>query len=275
MTAFLYFVAGRSKPLERSELATLGLAHVVDDGLPYNAELGRGPSDTRGMLVVNQPALGDWQPVYRPEEQAWRRRPGSSSEDEVWVGYYTAAPPTPATLSRLEQLPGELVRLADGRQWLVPRVRVVWGPERAESAVDLPAYVDLDDAGRPIRGAVLARYRRLAAICDGYWDAWYQAVTAALAAQAASYAISYPTLAEDAAAVLGENYRVTLFESALLELFTTSRSGGLREACDVLGAACDCDLAHALLLERHGLLAEKKTDGEAGQAGVEPAADST
>jgi hypothetical protein len=244
----LYYIAGRRKFLSKPELKALGLAHVTDDGSPPHNGESAGPDGKNGWLVADTTRLGPYQPAYRPDEQQWRKRPRRQGDDgpDIHVGYYRAAPPTPATLARAELLSGPQMKLADGNLWQVPLVRMV--RSASESDYALPRYVDVDDEGRPIAGAVIDRYCELVRRCDGVWEAWLAAISGALAKNQERFVVQFETWMEDAAFVLGQNYRLDLFECVLLRLFTFD--GGAREAADLLLAAVDAPFAQQLLVQK-------------------------
>ncbi len=242
MSGFLYFIANRNAPLSDADLEALGLAYTSNDGRPgYNARWDVGPSGEPGWCLAYQDRLGDWQPVYRPDEQRWRRVPGS---DGVWIGFYTAAPPTSDTLARGTMIDGNELLLGDGGVWQVPLVRHVVGVP-PESQYALPRYVDIDDLGKPILGDVVDEHRELVAIVDPFWDSWVDAWRKACDDDSPTFRFDVPNVYDRAARVLGKNYAVSLIECVVLKLFRSDRG-----AADVLKEACDCDFASVLLQKK-------------------------
>lgn len=243
MAAFLYFIDGAKAPMTRERIEAAGLGYAFD-GVPYHAELANGPGGNRGVLLVDQPRLGERRAMYRAELQTWTPR-RVQHDQKVFVGVYSDAAPTAKDLARSDQVDGPMVRLADGGEWQVPLVRHVYANGESESA--LPAYIAFDEHGKPIRGDVLVRYAALARRIESFWDAWL-AAWMATPEDAEQFRFSWDALIFDAVALLGENYRVSLTETELLKLFTTN--GG--EAGSILWAACDCSRAIAFI--------QKKTD---------------
>jgi hypothetical protein len=80
------------------------------------------------------------------------------------VGYWKNAKPTPETLARADQLTGGRVVLADGGEWLVPRLRIFSTGEGFVSC--LPCFPGLSEAGEWIQGKHSEAHEKLNAICD-------------------------------------------------------------------------------------------------------------
>lgn len=250
MGAFLYWLEGESAPMTRAKLAACGLGYAFD-AVPHHLN-SSGPGGSRGLLLADEPALAPFLPNYRPEEQSWREAPAKyrpPGAGRLFIGLYNDAPrPTAMELLRKSRLPGSSVQLADGAHWIVPTVRSV--DVAGSQYSPLPSYVRLNASGKPERGDILDSYRAIWEAATPFWDAWYAGFTAALEAGLSDYLVSLDDepLYDGAATMLAANYRVGPVECDLLQLFATTGHLG-----DVMRAACDCDVAMAIL--------QKKTPG--------------
>jgi len=122
MAGFLYFIPGLSAPPD-GELINRGLAAVLgfrDDGHvalgPFRA-IDLGPDGERGVLLAPTGCeLSD----YDAGDQTWYP---AGEDKKYWFGFSQENPPGPDELARDRQVPGQAVRLGDGRQWHVPIAR--------------------------------------------------------------------------------------------------------------------------------------------------------
>jgi hypothetical protein len=231
MSAFMIFVEGADAPVSRKQIEAAGLGHAFD-GVPNHAKMA-GPGGRQGVMLSNVAKLDPYQPVYRPNEQTWRKAPAALTPLLPWhLGYYNAAPPTSADLARPEQIAGNQVEL-HGQPWQVPMVRTTRldGTPR----VALPSYLQLGDDGRPRQGAVVDELAWLLERVTPFWDAWLEGYEAS-SDEEDSFTITMPdSIFADAAAVLSANYYVGPVECEALRLFRND-DGSLSK---VMGAACD------------------------------------
>jgi hypothetical protein len=220
MTAFLYFAAGVSKPVTVEDLPGLGLAHAFESNPQSSPLSGRTPTGGPGMLIWNQARIGDHMPAYVPEKQTWRTVPG---RPEVQVGFYTDAPPTPATLRKVGGMAGQKLTLGDGHNWIAP-VLAMFGGEGGFS----PAYslvADLDEEGRWITGGPTASSRAIQALFDRLY-----------VGMSSETGIDAATGLDAAAELLGINYVVSRVELAQLRVLTTDET-----LIKILNVALDWD----------------------------------
>lgn len=253
MAGFLYFVEGDKPLTSMKQVDDLGLSHAFDT-LPQCTQLPRGtPSGNNGYLLTDSATLGNYQPRYLPEEQTWRQF------GKVWVGYYTAATPTPDDLRRTQILPGVDVKLCDGNKWTVPFV-YFYTADGLEA--NLPRYLDLDNAGRCIPGRVLEKYDSLAERCEHFFSEWAHSYEDALQRGDAQFVVTCDTVNEDAAHVLAANYRVSIWEIVVLPfpLFQIGQTAG-----EVLRVACDCDTAAMFLSYAYQ---QKKSEQDSGTSDI-------
>jgi hypothetical protein len=144
----LYYQSG-AKSMTMKDVRELGLGYAFEDGVTYNRVLQGGPDGGRGVVFCE--AGGDSR--YDPGSQEWHRYPG---RDDLWIGWRRDARPGPAELARKNGVRGYPVRLADGREWMIP-VAVLPGLEPA-----LPRLQEWDGEEWTL-GRVQDKYRR-------YWD---------------------------------------------------------------------------------------------------------
>lgn len=160
MASFLYFVSGVTTPVTPALIEQYGLGYAFT-GTPENsATNGNSPSGVPGCVFVDSTRQEGRTAGYHPDRQTWRELPAADNRPPLWLGYWTDAKPTPAQLARTELLDGPELLLADGNRWQVPIVRSYDEVSRTYQC-ELPAYLDYDAAGRPVRGEVIEKHRRL------------------------------------------------------------------------------------------------------------------
>lgn len=147
---FQYFVATAKKELDDS--LVLPFAHVGKRSEFRFAPTVRGPGGLQGIyLSLNQHPFdlqihnqADWQPM--------------SNERKTWVRMHQQ--PEPAQMERPSLLDGYWVRMADGKQWLIPRALQWTSLEHCTPS--LPRYDQFDgESGQWASGELLPAYRRL------------------------------------------------------------------------------------------------------------------
>ena len=77
-----------------------------------------GPDGRPGVIIAR--ASSDARLRYEPDRQVWHACPGPEGAARFSVGWYTADPPGPDDLARDDGLRGVPLRLADGKDWIVP-----------------------------------------------------------------------------------------------------------------------------------------------------------
>jgi hypothetical protein len=145
MSRILYFIPGQAAA-GTTILQKAGLAGVIG---PQRSTRGptAGPADVSGVLVANNPppgsngSTGPAELSYSPEAQRWAREP----EGRYYVGVGIDNPPGPADLIREDAPGGNLVTLADGRDWMVPVVATF---ANSPQAVSIPRAIVFDDTGQ-------------------------------------------------------------------------------------------------------------------------------
>jgi hypothetical protein len=206
MSQFLYYIPGASlRTLDDVNRVGLGYAFEVQ---PSSCGCNTGPDAKSGTTIsADMDGVG-----YYPDRQTWRKIPGI----DAWLGWYTDAMPGPADLERKKQIPGELVRLGDGRDWLVP-VAIEWR-EIQNDAIPLfplcrlPRVFHLEDTAVWRPGETIARYKPLEELGWQFLDAIYGkekyhdiALTDSWACQASVCALAF-------------NYRIAELEASVLGL---------------------------------------------------------
>lgn len=207
MPGFLYYIPNADKPTP-ALIERHGIQYAFEGGKYAWSQTIRGPGDGRGLIVADSRSVPAERVAYRTAEQTWRPIPGG----DAWLGFFTAEPPGPEDLRRVKMLDGYPLKLADGREWIVPLAR-----EAAESDGQvarrqaLPRRLELDDAGEFCPGDVLPAYTELNDIAAAFVDASQQAD--------ASGRFSFGDPAA-AVRVLAHNYRLDRVEAVALGLFT-------------------------------------------------------
>lgn len=220
MAGFLYFASGITSPVNDELIDRLELRYAFERSPAHGPLNGRTPSGVDGTIFADEARLKPQELAYRPDDQAWRKRPG---DDCVWVGYWKDAPPTPGDLERAKQLSGESVEFADGNAWRIPRL--VWHAGDDGFQLALPTYYDLDDKGEWVCGAVDEEYAHLTELADRLHAGVYQSEgEGGKRLTTEEMLVATPTL-------LAVNYVVSPLECVMRRLF--KKGGGLRRAAEV------------------------------------------
>lgn len=147
MASFLYFLPGHSAPVtsvEKIPDSAAELKQTIRDARVQMGHCTGGPGGKSGAIIVPVPASKDGKAadaVYAPERQTWRAWPNEESP-AYWVGVENANRPGPADVARKDAPEGHLVKLGDGKEWLIPSV-CVDRPERCT----LTQSIQFDDSG--------------------------------------------------------------------------------------------------------------------------------
>lgn len=240
MPGFVYFLPNKTRlDAKLDKLRELGLGYAFEERA-VGAEVQHSPSGERGVVVGDPAHVTENHLGYFADRQTWQKIPGK----EIWVGFATASPPTPADLARQQQLLGHWVKLADDQRWLVPIARrVVPEDYHLPWYCALPQSVGLDEHGEWVANQPLARYAPLWRQALAWWDAMSAAELVDNKAQ-----LDFAGLLDAAVLTLQANYRVSKIECALLALLT------IEHAREVLNALIDWPTITAWL--------KKKADSE-------------
>lgn len=223
MYGFLYFADGFHNPITDEALAALDLSYAFTSRPMHGVIEGRTPSGGAGTIIGSQRLMPGGELAYRPDAQTWRKRPG---DDCVWVGYWNDHKPTPEGLARKKQLPGELVKLADGNAWRVPRLMAY--EDGSGFAVDLPCYADLDVNGQWCNGGVAEEFATAASFAERIYEGMIKAELGQAPRLTSQEVLSMSVQ------LLQLNYCIGDIEAAMLRLFKVEAA--LR---DVVKAAAD------------------------------------
>lgn len=207
MSGFLYFLPGLDRPPTLEDVAAAGIGHAFESHkeIQHSPLVGRTPTGSLGMLVFCQARMGDAPPGYRPELQTWRQIPGSPAH----VGYYRDAQPNSTTLARdaAHRLDGAVLKLADGGEWLIPKLKAFAGESGWEPL--FPLVARLDDDGNWISGGATPAAIKLNAMFDELYD------------HMTGDGISTTKALDTAAELLGVNYVVSRVEVSLIGVLDT------------------------------------------------------
>lgn len=216
MAGLLYYLPKLTRDVQWKDLPALGVGHAFDgDGFCPCEILAGGPDSGNGVVIADSKTVS--KVGYYKDQQTWRKIPGS----DAWVGMVTDSLPNPADLVRDQVLSGHLVKLADGKEWLVPIAR--GSQEEGDElrwTMSLPtAPTTVDEDGKWVRGDVSETYRPLWEIAMRFWDAWFAAEEIEGEDKAT---ILFDDLNDAALLALATNYRVGKAETSLLGLFDSS-----------------------------------------------------
>ncbi len=217
MSAFLYFFPDHPHAIAKAaDIPPACKLDTILDGAKLAYGLGRtaGPEGTSGFMIAVRP--GDEAKAarcgYHPDEQRWAKVCADGKVTH-WLGYEKATPPGPADLARPRMVPGDLVRLADGNEWVIPCIHV--------PLTTLPLVFRADQDGQ----SVLSVPERYEDICR-LGATWFDRV-------ARAEKLPYDEWLNFAAALLGLNYRLGLRE--ILEIGLLDNSAAVFDG--ILGAA--------------------------------------
>lgn len=212
MSGFLYFVPKFCRPVTLKEVKTLGLGYAFENAPQSGVCHNNTPTKSQGSVFGDKTRHGDGQIKMDMENQVWRKMPRPGQED-VYIGYWRDSPPGPDDLKRSNQLGGYLLKLADGRQWMIPVVRL-FDETAGELRSNLPSYIDVDDSGNPKPGQVVPLYAHL-------WD-----LTAPFAEQMLSDSaneVANEDIYKAARTLLQANYVVDMIEIAQAKVLTNEQ----------------------------------------------------
>jgi len=199
----------------------VGLSYAFEDSAAAsNPLLAAGPSGEVGTVLADKRRLAGQALGYYPSQQTWRQIPQS----ELWVGYYENAQPTPEDLARRKLIPGDLVELADGQQWQIPRVR------RRIIHSALPARMDLDESGSWVYGGLAAAERELFELVTPWVDLILSAAqqqTDQQSSETASVELSLADELDKVVRLVAANYVVSRIELAMLAALSEAVLDGI------------------------------------------------
>lgn len=165
MGALLYFlpeVKGGVSALataSNGRLVSYGLADMLGENVSTRGA-DAGPSGTHGLVVSHSgraTQIGYW-----PDRQTWSEVPACEGRLAAWIGFATDSPPGPDDLARDEQVGGHMIKLGDGREWLIPIARAF--PD--DSPID--EILRIGPNGELVK-APLPKYAAITADADRVW----------------------------------------------------------------------------------------------------------
>lgn len=246
MSSFLYFFPDLQGFID---FERLGLGHAGTGVTTREANTPHG----RGILAMSGGQSSDAK--YEDDKQTWRKIPEKFCKVPAWCGYWNDRPPTVDDLARKNQLPGELVTLADGKQWLVPVLRKYRQDDSPGLVYDisLPTMLDYSDDGDLTLGEVAPQYRQV-------WEMGLKVgQSLAWGDEGDEASVDFGQVVEFAGPLLGLNYRVSMFELVFLKLV------GVKEAEQIVHVALDLKGMEERL---KNLLGRLDSSGTTSQSGV-------
>ncbi len=209
-----YFLPEKPGSL-KSRIEELDLGYAFKEGHLTKADCKNGPGAENGSIICRSDAPWSDFCGFYPDNQEWRKIPKS----KAWIGRVKDRQYTPAEFARPTLLPGQMLKLEDGLDWLVPIARR-WMSigEATVYSTALPCRAKLSDDGVWIDGEVKERYRPLWDLVMGYNDAYIEAMENA-SEDEDLVNFEYP-MGELAIATLRTNYYVSHVEADVLNIYS-------------------------------------------------------
>ena len=159
MAGFLYFKPHTTRNVTLAEAAAWGLGYAFEREPLSCACMANTPTGGAGVVFADPRRHADGGIKMDMDAQVWRKMP-AAKHPELYIGYWKDAVPEPVDLARTQQLSGYSLRLADGNSWIVPTVRL-FDESAGVLRTNLPCYIDIDEAGKPVNGQPLSAYSHL------------------------------------------------------------------------------------------------------------------
>lgn len=238
MAGLLYFLPSETDTKEA--LGGIAKGCQVESG-----RANSGPGGSPGAVVFlsfpTSPREGRPLVGYYPKKQTWH----SAGSPGVFVGYETDNPPNPEDLARPEMIDGHFVRLADGKDWLVPTARIF--PQGSR----LPKALILGPGGELISES-LPRYASISRQADRVWAEFERSIDGNDPAESEK-----PLTVQDqfdiAIEALSINYRLSKWEASALRLLTTDNVVKIIQALIDVPTLIEVAKAHTEALKKKDL----------------------
>lgn len=160
MAGFLYFRSGFTQTITPDRAKGLGLEYAFTGGSIASCVVSKSPAGGAGVVFADASRQGDRTPGYHPDKQTWRKMPAVEGRDELWLGFWNDDRPTPEDLDRGNKSECLRAKLLDGNWWDIASTHY-YSEDNGEWDCDLPAMLELDDAGKIVRGPTVPQYREL------------------------------------------------------------------------------------------------------------------
>jgi hypothetical protein len=158
---FLYFIPNHPRgSVTRADMLAAGLGHALrGENDPTSTSLRAGPGGTEGMLVTSN---DDDVTSYNPSTQTWAKGP----DGRYWAGVINSRKPGPVSLMRKTVHAGNVVRLRDGNDWIIPHA-IAPVPDSRPS---IPMLYGLGDDGKTITWQIAPEFRKLFEDAETVWE---------------------------------------------------------------------------------------------------------
>lgn len=164
MAGFLYFKPNITQTVTPQLVKDWGLGYAFTSSPTGGVCQQHTPNGQNGVVFADTKRLGDWQPIMDLENQEWEK----SQDNDWYVGYWKAAPPTPEDLARPDQLPGYRVEIG-GREWVIP-LTARFDDSCQAMTTALPCSLKYSGKGSWKKGSVLKIHEQLWAIGQPFRD---------------------------------------------------------------------------------------------------------
>lgn len=221
MAGLLYFI-DREGNLAISDDRIRETIGGVSDGCQFEvANANAGPGGLSGAVVfLSFPAAPGGRPVvgYYPEKQSWHKVYGGA----CFVGWENNSPPEPNDLIRPNVIDGHPVKLADGKEWIIPTARVF------PKGTGLPAALILGPDGELITEG-LPKYAEISKSADRVWSEFERSIEGTERPDSEKL-LTIQDQFSIAIEALSINYRLSKWEVSALRLITTENVVKILEA---------------------------------------------
>jgi hypothetical protein len=195
MPGFLYFLPDLNDEPLLAKCRELGIGYALE-----RPPIGRRVQNVfgkHGWIVADPDRVEPGHVKYEAALQVWQKWTPPGCAAAVWVGMYSASPPTVGSLQRRNFLGGQPVELADGGVWYVPVARQ-WHDDDGPGLIystDLPRTARLNDDGEWMLGDVTPALKWLWDLSVRFYDAkigqaTFNALRAAAQALSANYLVN-------------------------------------------------------------------------------------
>lgn len=159
MAGFLYFRSGFTQNMTPDRVEALGLGYAFIGSIASRV-VSNSPAGGAGVVFADASRQGNKTAGYHPDEQTWRKMPAVEGRDELWLGYWNDAKPTPQDLDRGIRSECLRAKLLDGNYWDITSTHF-FADDSGEWSCELPAMLELSDDGKMVRGPTVPQYREL------------------------------------------------------------------------------------------------------------------
>lgn len=155
MSGFLYYRPDFTGTVTLANVREWNLGYAFTASPNGTVCMNNTPDGRTGSVFADSARLGEWQAIMNLEEQTWRK----SADNDWYVGYWKASPPTPENVERPAMLAGYPITIG-GMIWQIPKTACF--DEESESLMPaLPCKLEYSGNGQWTKGEVLEIHKQL------------------------------------------------------------------------------------------------------------------